>query len=74
MTLVPVNVAQLVVLVGTMVEGKIILIVPDDDRASNVVMLISYVVLAQTVVTVAAAEPDRVEGSACTVAVPVILA
>ena len=40
MTLVPTNVAQFVVFVGVMVEGKVILIVPAEDRASCKVILI----------------------------------
>ena len=38
--LVPINVAQLVVFVGVMVEGNTILRVPDEERTSNVVILI----------------------------------
>lgn len=39
-TLVPTKVAQLVVLVGVIVEGKVILMMPAEDRASCKVILI----------------------------------
>ena len=63
-TLVPTKVAQEPEFVGVIVEGKIILTIPLDDKASIVVILKEYVVSAHTVEVATATVPDKELASA----------